>query len=86
MVEKDIFGVQLVIESRGYLGTLTTWKTHFQISKNLVDCSKDGNFYHLYDLSIYCHDVSFIYKSAYKIGKVFANLEILLFTPLKSNL
>ena len=32
----------------------------------MVACPTDGSFYHLYDLSIYCHDSSF-YKSAYKV-------------------
>ena len=42
----------------------------------MVACSADGSFYQWYDLSIYCHD-GFFYKSAYKIGRVFAYPEII---------
>ena len=61
-LNNDIFRVGLIIESRGYRGTLTTWITHFEISKNVVACFTDGSFYHTYDLSIYCHDGLFIYN------------------------
>ena len=58
-LEKDIFRVGLIIESRGYQGTLTTWTTHFKISKNVVAYFTDESFCHLYDLSIYCHNSFF---------------------------
>ena len=48
----------------------------------MVACFTGKSFYHSYDLSIYCDD-GFFYKSAYKIGRVSAYLEIFaLHTPL----
>ena len=56
---------------------LVSW-SYFEISKNMAAYRADGSAYHLYDLRIYCHN-GFFYKSAYKIARVFAHLEMLLF-------